>query len=207
MIARVFDEEVHAPVAEAISRVEQSTDAEVVTVLAHHADEYHWVGLFWAALVALLVPGIIVFFPAWFEVRTMLLVQWVVFLVLGVVFQLPAVTPKLVPKYMRHERAAALARSQFLEQNLHRTQNATGFLIFVSEAERYVEILADSGIASKIDNSEWSTIIERFTKRVAAGETRAGFVECVESCGARLAEALPATEKKNELPNRLVVLN
>ncbi|KEZ79003.1 TPM domain-containing protein [Salinisphaera hydrothermalis] len=202
----VFNERARQAVADAVTRIERDTDAEVVTVLAQQADEYRWIGLFWAALVALMLPGLVIFFPAWFDVRTLLLLQWGVFVVLGVIFQLPAVTPRLVPKGLRYARAAALARSQFLEQNLHRTAAATGVLIFVAEAERYVEILTDHGVAERIDNAAWSAIIERFTARVAAGETEAGFVECVEACGARLAEAVPATHERNELPNRLVVL-
>lgn len=202
----VFNERARQAVADAITRIERDTDAEVITVLARQADEYRWIGLFWAALVALMLPGLVIFFPAWFDVRTLLLLQWGVFVVLGVLFQLPAVTPRLVPRGLRHARAAALARSQFLEQNLHRTAAATGVLIFVAEAERYVEILTDHGVAERIDNAAWSAIIERFTSRVAAGETEAGFVECVEACGARLAEAVPATHERNELPNRLVVL-
>lgn len=202
----VFNEQARQAVADAITRIERDTDAEVITVLARQADEYRWIGLFWAALVALMLPGLVIFFPAWFDVRTLLLLQWGVFVVLGVIFQLPAVTPRLVPRGLRHARAAALARSQFLEQNLHRTAAATGVLIFVAEAERYVEILTDHGVAERIDNAAWSAIIERFTSRVAAGETEAGFVECVEACGARLAEAVPATHERNELPNRLVVL-
>ncbi|MES1954372.1 TPM domain-containing protein [Salinisphaera hydrothermalis] len=202
----VFNERARQAVADAVTRIERDTDAEVVTVLAQQADEYRWIGLFWAALVALMLPGLVIFFPAWFDVRTLLLLQWGVFVVLGVIFQLPAVTPRLVPKGLRYARAAALARSQFLEQNLHRTAAATGVLIFVAEVERYVEILTDHGVAERIDNAAWSAIIERFTARVAAGETEAGFVECVEACGARLAEAVPATHERNELPNRLVVL-
>lgn len=203
----VFDDKARAAVADAITRIERDTDAEVVTVVARQADEYRWVGLFWAALIALVVPGVVVFFPAWFDVRTLLLVQWGVFVVLGAVFQHAAITPRLVPRALRHARAAALARSQFLEQNLHRTAAATGVLIFVAEAERYVEILTDHGVAARIDNSDWAAIIERFTQRVAAGQTEAGFVECIQACGVRLAEAVPATHQRNELPNRLVVLD
>lgn len=203
----IFDDKARRAVAEAITRIERDTDAEVVTVLAHQADEYRWIGLFWAALGALIAPGIVSFFPAWFDVRTLLLVQWGVFVVLGVIFQMPGITPRLVPRALRHTRAAALARSQFLEQKLHRTVEATGVLIFVAEAERYVEILTDHGVAARIDDSAWSAIVQRFTQRVAAGETEAGFVECVEACGARLAEGVPATNTRNELPNRLVVLD
>lgn len=202
----VFFEQARHAIAEAVTRIERDTDAEVVTVLAPQAENYRWIGLFWAALIALLLPGILLFFPAWVDTRTMLLLQWGLFVVLDLVFQLPRVTPRLVPQSVRYARAAALARSQFLTQNLHRTAGATGLMIFVSEAERYVEILADHGIASRVDDSAWTAIVERFTERVAAGDTEAGFVECIESCGAKLAEVCPATHERNELSNRLVVL-
>ena len=42
-------------VAEAIERVERSTDAELVTVLAAQADDYHYIPLLWAGLIALLL--------------------------------------------------------------------------------------------------------------------------------------------------------
>lgn len=203
----VFNENARRAVADAITRVERNTDAEVVTVLAPRADDYRWIGLFWAALVALLIPGLVVFFPAWLDTRGMLLIQWCVFVVLGSLFQQPRVAPHLVPRRIRHARAAALARRMFLAQNLHRTQEATGFLIFVAEAERYVEILADHGIASRVDDTAWSAIVDRFVERVKSGDVEAGFVECVEACGVHLAKVCPATHEGNELPNRLVVLD
>lgn len=194
-------------VADAITQVEKNTDAELVTVLAPQADDYRWIGLLWAAVIALLLPGIVVFFPGWVDTRTLLLTQWACFVVLGIVFQLPAITPRLVPRMVRHARASALARSQFLAQNLHRTAGATGMLIFVAEAERYVEILVDHGIASRLDDATWSAIVERFTAQVAAGQTEQGFIDCIQACGQHLTEALPATTSRNELPNRLVVLD
>ena len=203
----LLDQSAQSAVADAITAAEKHTDAEIVTVLAPQADDYRWIGLFWAAVIALLLPGAVVFFPGWIDTRTMLLIQWVCFVVLGLIFQMPSITPRLVPCHVRHGRAAALAHSQFLAQNLHRTAGATGMLIFVSEAERYVEILVDHGIASRLDDATWSAIIDRFTSQVAAGQTQQGFLDCVEACGQHLAEALPATTTRNELPNRLVILD
>jgi len=34
-----------------------------------------------------------------------------------------------------------------------------------------------------------------------------GFLDCIETCGTQLAKELPATHERNELPNRLVVLD
>lgn len=206
-MTRIFNDSIQQAVAAEITRVERDTDAEIITVLARQADEYRWIGLFWAALAALLVPGIVLFFPGWGEVRTLLLIQWLVFVVLGGIVRLTDVGLALVPKRLRHERAAALARCQFLEQNLHATRHATGVLIFVSQAERYVEILADHGIAKRVDDKIWSDIVARFTQQVRAGNTQAGFVECIQACGHHLAAAVPATNERNELPNKLVILD
>lgn len=70
-----------------------------------------------------------------------------------------------------------------------------------------MEILVDRGIASRIDNAAWETIVAAFTERVKQGRVLEGFLGCIESAGALLARHVPATHARNELPNRLVVLD
>jgi len=194
-------------VAEAIERVERSTDAELVTVLAAQADDYHYIPLLWAGLIALLLPGALLFFSGWLDAWQLLLVQWATFIVLAVLFRMPALTSHLVPRSVRNWRACNLARRQFIEQNLHHTTGDTGMLIFVSEAERYVEILVDRGISSRIDNNAWESIVETFTRDVRDGKVLDGFLGCIEACGSLLSQHVPATHERNELPNHLVVLD
>jgi putative membrane protein len=193
-------------VAQSITQAERTTDAEIVTVLAPRADDYVHTSLLWASLVALIVPGAINYGTDWLSLHQLLAVQWGLFIVLALLFRIPAIATRLVPRHIRHWRAASLARRQFLEQNLHHTRGETGMLIFVSEAERYVEILVDRGISSKLPDSTWDPIIATFTAHVRRKQTLQGFVKSIESCGAVLAEHLPATSQRNELPNRLVVL-
>lgn len=194
-------------VAEAIDRIEQHTDAELVTVLAAQADDYRYIPLLWASLISLIVPGAIVFFTNWLSAGYLLLVQWAVFIVLALLFRMPSITTRLIPRSVRHWRASNLARRQFIEQNLHHTQGETGLLIFVSEAEHYVEILVDRGISSRIDNSVWESIVAGFTADVRKGQVMQGFIRCIEACGEHLQREVPTTHKRNELPNRLVVLS
>ncbi len=193
-------------VAEAIDRIERDTDAELVTVLAEQADDYRYIPLLWAGLIALVVPGGLLFFTAAMSAWQLLLVQWATFIVLALVFSIPSLTTRLIPRQVRHWRACNLARRQFIECNLHHTEAGTGILIFVSEAERYVEILVDRGIASRIDNNAWESIIETFTEQVRQGQVLEGFLICIDACGALLKEHVPSTHERNELPNRLVVI-
>ncbi|SDR76406.1 putative membrane protein [Halopseudomonas sabulinigri] len=194
-------------VAEAIDRIEQRTDAEVVTVLARQADDYRYIPLLWASLIALVLPGAVAYFSGGLALSELLLTQWLTFAVLAVVFRLPRITSRLIPRAVRHWRASNLARRQFIELNLHHTDGETGMLIFVSEAERYVEIMVDRGISSRIDNTHWESAVARFTAQVGKGQVLQGFLECIEACGEHLAQHLPATHERNELPNRLVLLN
>ena len=92
------------------------------------------------------------------------------------------------------------------EQNLHHTQDGTGMLIFVSEAERYVEILVDRGSSSRLGDDTWQGIVSSFTEQVKRGQTLQGFLACIEACGEHLTRHVPATHERNELPNRLIVL-
>jgi len=202
----LLSEQEQRQVADAITRVERETDAELVTVLAGSSDDYSYIPVLWAAVAALIVPGALNYIPGWLGPQGLLLAQWGTFIVLALIFRLPAIGYRLVPRSVRHWRASNMARRQFLEQNLHHTENATGMLIFVSEAEHYVEILVDEGIASRIGNDTWCESVEAFTRRVRQGQTLEGFLACIDSCGEHLKKQVPATHARNELPNHLVIL-
>lgn len=193
-------------VAAAIQNVERETDAELVTVLAARADNYSYIPLLWAGILALLLPGVANYVGGWLSADLLLLTQWGMFIALSLLFRLPGISTRLIPRQVRYWRASNLARRQFLEQNLHHTEGGTGMLIFVSEAERYVEILVDRGIARKLDNTVWEDIVADFTARVRQGRTREGFLECIAACGQLLKSHVPATHERNELPNHLIIL-
>ena len=81
-----------------------------------------------------------------------------------------------------------------------------GVLIFVSEAERYVEIIADSGISQFVKNDRWQSSVDQLIKQLKSGEIEQGLTACIKDCGELLSKHAPATYPKNELPNHLIVL-
>lgn len=202
----LLNESEQRQVAAAINAVERETDAELVTVLAARADDYTYIPLLWASVLALLVPGALNYFGGWLSAQELLLMQWLSFAGLSLLLRIPALTSRLIPRAVRHWRAANMARRQFLEHNLHHTTGATGMLIFVSEAEHYVEILVDRGISAHLPDETWQAIVATFTQQVKQGQTLQGFLGCIEACGAQLKQHVPATHQRNELPNHLVVL-
>ena len=189
-----------------IAEVESKTDAEIVLVVAEQADDYHYIPTLWAAMLALLVPLLMWFGGAWIELPTIMIAQWLVFIGLALLLRWRPVMHRIIPKQVRYWRASNLARRQFLEQNLHHTRGASGVLLFISEAEHYVEVLADSGIANKVGPEYWQQIVDTVTSSIKKGQLELGLLDAVVSCGEVLAKEVPATDAKNELPNRVVLL-
>ena len=87
------------------------------------------------------------------------------------------------------------------------THKRTGILIFASVAERYAEIVADSGINDKVMPEVWDKAMHALTSAIKAGRPGDGFVAAIEQCGAVLAEHFPlppGTVDPDELPDKLV---
>jgi putative membrane protein len=206
MVMNMLNKQELEQVAAAIAAIEGKTDAELVTVLASRADSYLYIPTLWAAMTALLLPALIKLTPFWLVAEDLFILQWIIFAVLAVVLRWQPLMMRLVPKQVKYWRAENLARRQFLENNLHHTAGETGLLIFVSEAEHYVEIIADRGIDKFISQDQWQSIVDAFVTQVKAGNTVAGFTQCINSCGELLEQYVPATKMKNELPNHLVII-
>jgi putative membrane protein len=201
----LFGEQARNEIAEAIAEVERHTNAELVTVLAARSDDYLHHSMAWAAIAALLLSVPLMFLQP--NVFLVLFVQLAIFCALVFLFRIPAIARRLIPKHIGHWRASNMARRQFLENGLHHTKGETGVLIFVSEAERYVEIIADRGVSAHVDDSRWQAIVDRFVANVQRKRVASGFVQAIGECGEILAEAVPKSEDNpNELPNRLIMI-
>lgn len=204
---RIIDEQEQQRVAAKIAEVEQQTCAEIVAVLAEKSDDYHYIPLLWAAFTAISASVLaVLIYPL--SADEIVIGQLILFIVSALLFKIPLLQIRLIPKSVRYWRAGNMAKRQFLENNLHHTNEKTGFLIFVSEAEQYIEIIADHGISAKIDDSHWQQIIQDFTQHIKNNQTLEGFIQCVEQCGQLLATYLPADGHDNpdELPNRLILI-
>jgi putative membrane protein len=201
----LFGEQERNQIADAIAEVEQRTNAELVAVVAARSDDYRHHSIAWAAALALLMSAPLVFVQP--SVVIVLSIQLALFCGLVLLFRIPVVARRLIPRHLGRWHASSMARRQFLEHGLHHTKGETGVLIFVSEAERYVEILADRGVSAHVDDSRWQAILDRFIASVQRKRVASGFVEAIGECGDILSEAVPKTgDNPNELPNRLIMI-
>jgi putative membrane protein len=203
-----FTPEDKARITAAIHAAEKSTSGEFVAVVARASDHYVTLPLLWSAILSLLVPGACLL--AGVSVRWVHLyqIQLLVFIVLTVLLlSVPGLHLKLVPRHVKHTHASRLAQAQFYAQGVQLTPHHSGVLLFVSLAERYVEIVADKGIHERIGEARWKAIIDGFVAHVRRGRVTDGFVEAIGACGAAMAEHYPPDPTEiNELSDGLVEL-
>ncbi|PBC10644.1 TPM domain-containing protein [Mesorhizobium sp. WSM3859] len=210
MATRPISAEDHDRIAQAIRAAELKTDGEIYCVVARASDGYFFpaaftttIGLFIASLaVAYGLEGL------WLTIRLphFVLAQMLALAsAFALLWFLPALRIHFVPRRLRYQAAHANAMKQFLARNVHRTSARTGVLVFVSIAERYAEVVADSGIDAKVGQQVWDGVVRELTKHARDNRLAEGFVKAIESVGAVLAEHFPVTEGDiNELDDHLV---
>jgi putative membrane protein len=111
---------------------------------------------------------------------------------------------------MQRARAHRRAVEQFLAQDLNTTTGRAGVLLFVSAAERYAEIIADSGLHALdalVEQAAWQDIIDKLTAEIGAGRPEDGLLGAVGRVGNLLAKHFPASPGDiRSLPDHLIVL-
>jgi len=191
-------------IAAAIRAAEAKTSGEIYCVIAHACGGYHLVPIAWAALLAFAVPWPLIHFTRW-PAGIIYLVQLAAFIAVALLLSLPMIRFRIVPRRRLHGRAHVVAMQQFLAQGIHLTEKRTGVLIFASAAERYAEIVADSGINAKVAPDAWAGAVAALVGAIKTGRPGDGFVAAIELCGAELARNFPPGDlNPNELPDRVV---
>jgi uncharacterized membrane protein len=85
------------------------------------------------------------------------------------------------------------------------TEANNGVLIYVSWADRDVEIVADRGFNGRVTDAEWAQVCHHMEQTFARGAAREAVVDGIRAVGALIARHFPAVDRE-ELPNRPVLL-
>jgi putative membrane protein len=210
MATRPITAEDHARITEAIRAAEAKTDGEIYCVVARSSDGYFFPAAFTATIAMLLASLVVAFgLEAWWltlRLPHFVLAQMLAFASVYVLLWLmPALRIHLVPRGLRYRAAHENAVKQFLARNVHVTAARTGVLVFVSIAEHYAEVVADSGIDERVGQHVWDGVVDELTAHARDDRLADGFVHAIGAIGMVLAEHFPVTPGDvNELDDHLV---
>jgi putative membrane protein len=190
-----------------IQAAEAKTSGEIVVSIVRASGDYQWVhlaaaGVGWAVVSAALGAQA---YRGWgFPVITLLGWQAVGAGIGAIASLYPPVarlflSPRARAVHVHHECLA-----HFTALGIHETHERTGILIFVSELERRVEILADSGIHERAGADYWREQVEGIVQGIRAGNPTQGLCQAIDRIADKLAAHYPPHEKPtNELSNEV----
>lgn len=187
---------------EAVRQVERQTAGEVVVVVAERSDDYALVRGGFSLGVGLLMAQESA--RLWPELSPSLLL-WLFSAILLGLYALAGWSPLLrllVPRVRRASSALARAQRAFLEEGVIETRARSGVLIFLSELEHEIVILADKGIHERAPPDEWAKDVAELSQGLKTGESITSLLRIVERLGLLLAQHFPAEPSDtNELPD------
>jgi len=182
-------------IAQAVRAAESKTSGEIVPYFVNQSDDYSVAR--WRGGVTCSALAIIASLAAQMMSKT-----WIAYGILelsGAVvgaFLLGVIFVRVVPGFRRLMLGHAIMERQvshrasvaFLSEEVFKTRERTGVLIFMSFFERRVIVLGDSGINSKVAQSDWDGIVQTIIKAVKQGKPADGLVEAIRQCGELLEQ-------------------
>ena len=108
-------------------------------------------------------------------------------------------------------RAAVRGRQRalhlFADHGIWDTEENCGVLVYVNLADHTVDIVADRGIARKIDNATWQAICDSMTAGFARRDYETATLAAIAQVNELLRRHFPADgSRPNELPNGPLML-
>lgn len=173
----------------AVREAEARTSGEIVPYVVERSDEYPTTAWKGAALGALLGPMVALAIHRWTDVWGWPLGLWIALpapLGGAVGYLLALIAPVrrwIAGEHTLDARARRRAAVAFLEQEVFRTRDRTGILLFLSLFERRVVLLADSGIHQKVEEGAWEAITGRLAQGIRSGRPAPALIEAIRACG------------------------
>lgn len=203
----VLGEAEREQLAAEIAAAEERTAGEIVVVVLERSDRHP--GAEWMAggLTLLFGSVLLAGWLPWEQPTLFFFCQ----LGLGAVgFFAARLVPGFKRAFVSEARADEMAREQALQEfyahGLHRTQDGTGVLLFVSLLERRVIVLGDEGIDAKLNASHWEATDTAVLEGICSGSLKDGLAAGIQRTADVLAEHFPRQDgDRDEVPNHVIV--
>jgi putative membrane protein len=174
----------------AVAEAEQNTSGEIVPYLVEESDGYPsalWKGTALGAFAGALLAEAIYFLGDFWGGMIPLWIALPAAAGGAVGFLLSAYVPA-IKRWMAGDglldlRTRQRAEMAFLEEEVFRTRDRTGILLFLSLFEHRVIVIGDSGINQQVEQGQWDGIVKTMAAGIRAGRPGDALVEGIRQCG------------------------
>ncbi|HIQ38360.1 MAG TPA: hypothetical protein EYH36_10285 [Desulfocapsa sulfexigens] len=212
MAQSFFSKEEQTRICETVHKAELKTSGELVPMLVCESHSYPLAAIRGAAFVALLTALIVTPLIAgmfWLESSNL----WVF---LGVGTPVFLIVQFLISSYPRLKRFCLFADEMdtevqnsafaaFFTEELYKTKDANGILIFISILEHRAWVIADSGISERIPHERWEEAVAVITNGIRKKKQCQALCEAITMIGDILEKEFPIQDGDiNELHDLII---
>jgi putative membrane protein len=208
-----FSDEQKKEIEMAVQKLEAKTSGEMVPYIVPDSDNYVEGTLY--TIISFLIIGVVMIMGAslvWLLPAGITIIEILIFLIvmmfLGFLmsFIFPSIRIQMVSNNTVERRVMQRAETAFLQREIFNTGKRIGILLFISELERKVIILADSGINKLVPGEEWQKIVDDLIRHIKSKETAEGIVNAIDQCTELLVKNGIENDETagNQLPDGLI---
>jgi len=203
-----FSDEQLKKIEASVRDAEKNTSGEIVPMIVFASNDYWWTHWVWGfiglGIVSLILCAFSLESPWRFHVFEFLLWQLTGFASGFFLALFPPLKRFLIPKSWASYHVERQSMANFMGAGLNNTAGRTGILIYLSQLERQVVILADKGINEKVPNDHWKTLVAEIVEGVHVGKPLDALMAVISKAGTKLSQDFPKQrDDKNELSNEL----
>jgi len=222
MSKKILNKEDVKNIGKAVEIAEKNTSGEIATAFINESNDYAKYELFFAFIAGFIYFAVLLMFSGKIEsliqnlfwnYSSNYLVSFYgfsTFIVISIFYfiaNISHIDRLIVSKKVMEKKVKKRAIRHFMESGVYKTRDRTGILIFISFLERRIELIADSGINEKIDQSKWNDIVTHIIDGIKDKKLANNLIEAIDECGKLLSKYFPIKEDdENELANEINIL-
>jgi len=206
-------------IAQAVAKAEKNTSGEIAVVVAKQSCDYAIYELTFAVIIGLL--SMILALMNFSQIDTFIknmywsnsqilttsiigLGTFVIIIIFYFLANISVIDRLIIPKSVKEEKVKEKAQLSFMEYGVSNTRDRTGVLIFISNLERRVLIIADKGIADIYPNTSWQKQVDRIIDGIKYNNFAPELEHVIVEIGNVLSKNFPIKDDNtNELPNHV----
>jgi putative membrane protein len=197
----MFSAEEQQKIREAVIAAETRTRGEIVPMVVPVSGRYEAAPLLGALLALFVLSGMLVLErEGWgfnYSPAVMLVTVVLAYVLGNAIGSFPVILRWLTPDHDMDLQVRRRAEAAFYEHGLHKTREASGILIMISQLEHRVQILADRAIDEKVPPKTWDIVVEQLVQATKEGRPAEGLCRAINQCGELLAIHFPARPGDN----------
>tara|TARA_R110000868_G_scaffold154736_2_gene380956 strand:+ start:17690 stop:18325 length:636 start_codon:yes stop_codon:yes gene_type:complete len=187
-----------ADIKSLVTEIESKSTGEIVPVILESSDSYPSAHFRWALLLSLVAPVLLYMAPLSIDDPIWFMASQSIAATLGLIIAFhPKLKRFMLTKNQMNEEVYQRALQAYFEHGVHTTKDRDGVLIFISNFEHRAHILADIGIAAKVDEQTWKAILNKALIDLKNRDLPKALTGMVRETGELLTRDFPRNSQEN----------